>query len=191
MSPDSVPVYKPEPSVRDDPLHAQRLLRLHAAGGHAPQRHRLLVWYPQSVRHGESCFCSDKNKRLIRGSHNDLLRLLTCASCRLKPARWWTSSGSAASVWPSTAGVASCSAWTLSLRGPTPLHRCRTNNLLPHLHCQASSLKSTLRFWVKLVFVLCSLWLLLLSHQEHRLDVWTSSVLMYRVSQCFVRLRLH
>lgn len=161
VSPDSVPVHQPEPSVRDDPLHPQRLLRLHAAGGHAPKRHRLLVWYPQSDWHGEFCFSSDKNKRLfrtIRGSLNDLLRLLHCAPCRLKPAWWWTSSGSAASVWPSTAGVASCSAWTLSLHGPTPPHRCRNNNLLPHLHLQASSLKSTLRFWVEFVFVFCCFW---------------------------------
>ena len=195
VSPDSVPVYQPEPSVRDDPLHAQRLLRLYAAGGHAPKRHRLLVWGPQSDWHGESCFCSDKNKRLFRtiqGSLNDLLRLLNCAPCRLKPAWWWTSSGSAASVWPSTPGVASCSAWTLSLHGPTPLHRCRNNNLLPHLHFQASSLKSTLRFWVEFVFVFCILWLLLLSHQEHRLDVWTSSLLMSRAFHSVsVRLRLH
>lgn len=96
--------------------------------------------------------------RTIRGSLNDLLRLLHCAPCRLKPAWWWTSSGSAASVWPSTAGVASCSAWTLSLHGPTPPHRCRNNNLLPHLHLQASSLKSTLRFWVEFVFVFCCFW---------------------------------
>nr|XP_046266665.1 solute carrier family 13 member 5a isoform X2 [Scatophagus argus] len=44
-----VTVHKPEPSVRDDPLHPQRLIRLHAASGHTPQRHRLLLRFPQSV----------------------------------------------------------------------------------------------------------------------------------------------
>lgn len=54
--------------------------------------------------------------------------LLLCAPCRLKLAWWWTLSGSAASVWPSTVGVASCSIWIPSLRGRTPPHLCRKTN---------------------------------------------------------------
>lgn len=67
-------------------------------------------------------------------SHNNHFLLLRCAPCRLEQAWWWTSSGSAASVWPSTVGVTSYSAWTLSLHGPTPLHLCRNNNLRPHFY---------------------------------------------------------
>ncbi|KAM3601115.1 uncharacterized protein V6R79_007814 [Siganus canaliculatus] len=48
-----VSVHTLEPSVRDDSLHAQLLLRLHVASGHAPQRHRFLLWSPQGLRHGQ------------------------------------------------------------------------------------------------------------------------------------------
>lgn len=62
-------------------------------------------------------------------SHNNLFLLLLCAPCRLEQAWLWTSLGSAALVWPSTVGVASCLAWTHSLHGPTPLYLCRSSNL--------------------------------------------------------------
>lgn len=72
--------------------------------------------------------------------------LLLCAPCRLKLAWWWTLSGSAASVWPSTVGVASCSIWIPSLRGRTPPHLCRKTNpaqtSLSYRRFQASALDS-------------------------------------------------
>ena len=43
----AVPVHRDEPSVHHGALYAQRLIRLHAARGHAAQRHRLLLRLPQ------------------------------------------------------------------------------------------------------------------------------------------------
>ncbi|KAM9781792.1 uncharacterized protein ACBT44_022847 isoform 1-T1 [Syngnathus typhle] len=49
-----VSVHQRESFVRDDPVHFERIVRLHAARGHASQRHRLLFWVPQSNRHGKN-----------------------------------------------------------------------------------------------------------------------------------------
>lgn len=62
--PNPVPVHQLEPSVRDDPLHPQRLLRLHAASGHSTQCHCVFLRFPQSVRHGEF-FISSSWKEII------------------------------------------------------------------------------------------------------------------------------
>lgn len=45
--------YKATPTVCDAALHRRGLSGLYAACGYTTQRHRLLVWKPQSHRHGE------------------------------------------------------------------------------------------------------------------------------------------
>lgn len=127
----SVPVNKLEPSVCDDTLHPQRLLRLHAARGYTSQCHSLLLRFPQSVWHGESCFFfhGDGEKNFLGQTwHHDNLVVLLHVH-RPKQEWWWTSSESVASLWPWTVGVVLCFLWTRSLRGPTPQQLCRTTSV--------------------------------------------------------------
>lgn len=121
LCPDPVSVYKPEPSVCDDPLHTECVLRIHAACGHTPQRHCLLLWLPQSVRHGESLL-------LCNNSHHEAMITHLVPPHRLKQELWWTLLASAASLWLLTAGVAWCLVWTHFHHGPTPQHLCRCTN---------------------------------------------------------------
>lgn len=48
-----VSVHSDQPPVCHGAMHAKRVLRLHAACCHAPQRHSLLLWIPEGRWHGE------------------------------------------------------------------------------------------------------------------------------------------
>lgn len=78
-----VAVHKPEPSVCDDTLHAQRLFCLHVARGHTPQCHRLLLWLPKGFRYGETLHAMCLGQRTGGIHSHESITATYSFSCRL------------------------------------------------------------------------------------------------------------
>lgn len=79
----SVTLYWNEPLVRHGALHTQCLFCLHVTCGNTPQCYRILLWLPQSVRHGETSLL-DNNHAHERYKYSDWLiicPLLSLVKC--------------------------------------------------------------------------------------------------------------